>query len=194
MKGALLIILPLCIFLLIFVGYIIRSQLANNSISMSTSNHIASINNTLRLTIKSSVFDDNGFIPKIYTCEGNSINPPLSFLNIPKHTKSLALVVLDPDAPGGTWTHWILYNISPETTQIYQNSVPSGASQGITSGNKNGYEPPCPPSGTHRYIFTLYSLDLTLSLSKPTRFEIENAIKGHIIEKAILTGLYQKGK
>ena len=151
-----------------------------------------SMNMTQTVRIESSAFKNNEYIPDVYTCVGKGINPPLNFSNIPKNTKTLALLVTDPDAPGGVWTHWVLYNIPSSQTYIAQNSIPNGASEGISSGHTQGYEPPCPPSGTHRYIFSLYALSITVNLNKPSKESFEQAITGKILAKGELIGLYSK--
>ena len=145
------------------------------------------------MKISSAAFENNSFIPSKYTCEGQEINPPLEFRDVPEDTKSLALIVDDPDAPMKTWVHWTIWNIDAKTTQILQNSCPKGAVEGITSFGRTGYGGPCPPSGTHRYFFKLFALDKMLDLS-PNSYarDIESTIEGHIIRKAELIGLYKK--
>ena len=129
-------------------------------------------------------------IPKKYTCQGEDINPLLKIEGIPQETVSLVLINDDPDAPGGTWDHWIVINIAPTQT-IAENSVPG--TQGKNSWGRNDYGGPCPPSGTHRYFFKLYALDTQLNLSEgASKKEVENAIKGHILEQTELIGLYEK--
>ena len=144
------------------------------------------------MNIKSPEFEDNTPIPSEYTCEGKDISPEIKIEGIQKKTKSLALIMDDPDAPGGTWNHWILYNI-PLIEKIEKNSVPEGAVHGNNSWGKNEYGGPCPPSGTHRYIFNLYALDSELNLKEGlSKQEIESAIKENILEKAELIGTYKK--
>jgi len=145
------------------------------------------------MKISSAAFENNSFIPSKYTCEGQEINPPLEFRDVPEDTKSLVLIVDDPDAPMKTWVHWTIWNIDAKTTQILQNSCPKGAVEGITSFGRTGYGGPCPPSGTHRYFFKLFALDKMLDLS-PNSYarDIESTIEGHIIRKAELIGLYKK--
>jgi len=145
------------------------------------------------MKISSAAFENNSLIPSKYTCEGQEINPPLEFKDVPEDTKSLALIVDDPDAPMKTWVHWTIWNIDAKTTQILQNSCPKGAVEGITSFGRTGYGGPCPPSGTHRYFFKLFALDKMLDLS-PNSYarDIESIIEGHIIRKAELIGLYKK--
>ena len=145
------------------------------------------------MKISSAAFENNSFIPSKYTCEGQEINPPLEFKDVPEDTKSLALIVDDPDAPMKTWTHWTIWNIDAKTIQIPENSCPKGAIEGVTSFGRTGYGGPCPPSGTHRYFFKLFALDKMLDLS-PNSYvrDIESTIEGHIIQKAELIGLYKK--
>jgi len=145
------------------------------------------------MKISSAAFENNSFIPSKYTCEGQEINPPLEFRDVPEDTKSLVLIVDDPDAPMKTWVHWTIWNIDAKTTQILQNSCPKGAVEGITSFGRTGYGGPCPPSGTHRYFFKLFALDKMLDLSPNSHVrDIESTIEGHIIRKAELIGLYKK--
>jgi hypothetical protein len=146
------------------------------------------------LKIESLAFNNGGMIPLKYTCDGENINPPLVITGIPENTKSLVLIVEDPDAPVGTWIHWTVWNISPATNEIPENSVPQGAVEGITDFGAPGYGGPCPPSGKHRYFFKLYSLDITLDLATSASVEdIEEAMQGHIIESAEMVGLYERG-
>jgi Raf kinase inhibitor-like YbhB/YbcL family protein len=145
------------------------------------------------LQISSPVFKQNQMIPSKYTCDGADINPPLLIGNMPPEAKSLALIVDDPDAPAGTWVHWVLWNVDPKTTEIRENSVPSGAVQGLNDFKKHAYGGPCPPSGTHRYFFKLYALDTTLNLGPDTtKAALERAMKGHIVAQGELMGLYKR--
>ncbi len=145
------------------------------------------------LKLSSLSFKHNGSIPVKYTCDGKDINPPLTIENIPSNAKSLALIVDDPDAPAGTWVHWVLWNIGTATKEISENAVPTGALQGINDFRKHDYGGPCPPSGTHRYFFKLYALDVMLSLGpKTNKAELERAMKGHIIAQSELVGLYKR--
>jgi len=145
------------------------------------------------LTISSPAFPHNGMIPSKYTCDGTDVNPPLTFENIPGRSRSLALIVDDPDAPRGTWVHWVAWNIGPGTMEIAEKSVPRGALQGTNDFRKQAYGGPCPPSGTHRYFFKLYALDTSLSLKAgATKPQLEEAMIGHVLESAELIGLYQR--
>lgn len=145
------------------------------------------------LQLVSPAFKHNEFIPEKYTCDGKDINPPLLIENIPSGTKSMALIVDDPDAPAGTWVHWVVWNISPDTKEMKESSVPEGAQQGVNDFRKHEYGGPCPPSGTHRYFFKLYALDTMLNLgSKAKKSDVEQAMKGHILEKTELIGRYRR--
>jgi Raf kinase inhibitor-like YbhB/YbcL family protein len=145
------------------------------------------------MKITSSAFEHNTLIPSKYTCEGQSINPPLSIKDIPVGAKSLALIVDDPDAPMKTWVHWVAWNISPDTTEIAENSSPAGCVEGTTSFGSAGYGGPCPPSGTHRYFFKIFALDKLLNL-RPGAYpaNLTAAMENHIIDKCEFIGLYKK--
>ncbi len=145
------------------------------------------------MEIKSSAFKHNEMIPEKYTCDGENINPPLSFSDIPNGTKTLALIVDDPDAPNGLFVHWTLWNISPVTKEIQEHSVPKGAVEGVTGFGKAGYGSPRPPDGEHRYFFKLYALDMELNLSPDADKEtLEEAMVGHVLDKTELVGLYAR--
>jgi Raf kinase inhibitor-like YbhB/YbcL family protein len=145
------------------------------------------------LNLSSPAFKHNGSIPSKYTCDGSDINPPLVIENVPLIAKSLALIVDDPDAPAGTWVHWVLWNISPSTNDFRENTFPQGAEQGMNDFRKRSYGGPCPPSGTHRYFFKLYALDTTLLLGQhTTKAALEKAMKGHIVAQSELIGLYKR--
>lgn len=147
----------------------------------------------VNMQIISPAFSDGQPIPSKYTCDGTNVSPPLKFSDMAEGARSLVLIVDDPDAPAGTWVHWTLWNISPQTTEIAENSVPDGAIEGITDFGRPGYGGPCPPSGTHRYFFKLYALDITLNLKLSVRAaDIEKTMEGHILAKAELVGLYQR--
>lgn len=143
--------------------------------------------------LRSPAFEQNGYIPHEYTCDGKDINPPLTIDAIPRSAKSLSLIVDDPDAPGRTWVHWVLWNIDPTTTMIRENEVPAGAIQGRNDFKKTNYGGPCPPSGTHRYFFKVYALDIMLSLpSTSTKADLERAMTGHILAEGHLVGVYRR--
>lgn len=148
------------------------------------------------MQITSSAFENNSPIPSKYTCDGEDINPPLSFSDVPEAAKSLVLFVDDPDAPGKTFVHWVLYNISPNVKFIAEDDKPGTAAVGVNSAGENLYVGPCPPSGTHRYFFKLYALDAKLEdLPDFADLDIvEEAMQGSIIAQAELIGLYSSMK
>jgi len=148
-------------------------------------------NNMLSLT--SGQFLQNGRIPKKFTCDGVNINPPLFIKDIPADSKSLVLIVDDPDASLGTWTHWLVWNIDPKGRILRENSVPAGAIVGKNDFGKTGYGGPCPPNGIHRYFFKVFALDVQLDLPEGSgRKTLENDMKGHIIDNSELIGLYSR--
>jgi Raf kinase inhibitor-like YbhB/YbcL family protein len=142
-----------------------------------------------RMEIKSPEFKDGQFIPGEFSCEGTDINPELIIEGIPPEAKSLALIVDDPDAPSGTWVHWVVFDIPP-TGKIKENSVPG--TQGKNSSGQMRYHGPCPPFGTHRYFFKLYALDTRLDLKEGINKEqLEIAMTGHILADTQLVGLFK---
>ena len=144
------------------------------------------------MTIVSPAFRDGGEIPKKYGCSGTSTSPPLSIAGVPATAKSLALVVTDPDAPGGTFTHWVVWNLPAATSSLPEGQTPPG-SEGQNDYGRSGYGPPCPPSGSHHYVFDLYALDAMLNLAPSAkRADVENAVKGHLVAQARITGTYRK--
>ena len=146
--------------------------------------------NNMKLT--SPVFRHNGAFPKKFTCNGEGANPALDISDVPDHAKSLVLVLRDPDAVEGIFIHWLMWNIDPGTEHIEVDSVPKGAIQGLNTEGKNEYTAPCPPNGTHRYIFTLYALDTRLNLPSTSTVEDLNiAMDGRVIDKTDLLGLYR---
>lgn len=145
------------------------------------------------MNLISPAFSHNSSMPAKYTCDGENISPALEFGEVSEETRSLVLIMDDPDAPGGSWLHWTLWNISPATLMIEDGAVPEGAVEGTTSFGKTGYGGPCPPSGEHRYVFHAYALDGELSLGAgANREELESAMAGHIIAQAELIGLYRR--
>ncbi len=145
------------------------------------------------MRITSPDFQNGNPIPAIYTCVGKNINPELRFSDLPPGTQSLALIMDDPDAPSGTFLHWTLWDIPPETSRIGENSRPATAVEGKTGRGKPGYVGPCPPSGTHRYFFRLYALNTLLSLAPGSdRATLEAAMQGHILGEAELIGTFSK--
>ncbi|MFC1647680.1 YbhB/YbcL family Raf kinase inhibitor-like protein [Patescibacteria group bacterium] len=143
------------------------------------------------MKISSSAFENEGEIPSKYTCDGENVNPSLDFADVPEGTKTLALIVDDPDAPVGIWVHWLVWNIDPNTTKINENSLPKGASEGTSSFGSVGYGGPCPPSGTHRYQFKLFALDTEIDMeSSNDKAALESRMEGHIIDKVMYMGKY----
>jgi Raf kinase inhibitor-like YbhB/YbcL family protein len=152
-----------------------------------------SVSETAKLEIISPVFRDGANIPPQYTCRGQNVNPPINILHAPAGTQSLTLVMHDPDAVGGDYLHWLVWDIPPSTESISVNGVPVGAIQGKNGSGQNSYTGPCPPkgTGTHHYIFDFYALDTTLDL--PAESGIEDVIKaqkGHVLDHTALTGLF----
>jgi len=144
------------------------------------------------MKLTSSLFRNNGNYPGAFTCDGRETNPPLEIKDVPRDAKTLALVLRDPDAPSGIFVHWVVWNIDPKIEQIDEDSVPAGALQGRTTDGKHHYVGPCPPSGTHRYIFTVYALDTDLHLNEGATLEqLMVAMHGHIIEQAEIMARYR---
>lgn len=142
------------------------------------------------LRVSSPIFQNNQFIHPKYTCDGDDVNPSLRIEGIPREAQALVLIVDDPDAPMGTWDHWVVWNIPP-VERIEENSVPG--IQGLNDFNKHSYGGPCPPSGTHRYFFKVYALDMKLNLDPNSRKkDVEKAMKGHILAEGRIVGLYRR--
>lgn len=155
------------------------------------------------MQLTSSVFSHGGDLPRILSCEGGEQSPPLSWGEIPANTKSLALIVDDPDAPDPaapkmTWVHWVLYNIPVQSSGLVAGiagmpPLPAGTLLGVNDWQQTGYRGPCPPIGRHRYVHKLYALDLMLpKLAHATKASLEQAMHGHILEQCALVGYYQK--
>ncbi|MFL5250906.1 MAG: YbhB/YbcL family Raf kinase inhibitor-like protein [Myxococcales bacterium] len=153
-------------------------------------------------SLTSSAFHNGGDIPSVYTCEGKDTSPPLAWSDVPAGTKTLALIVDDPDAPDPrapkmTWVHWVLYSIPLSSTglpgAVTSKDLPAGTREGVNDWKRTGYGGPCPPIGRHRYFFKLYALDAVLpDLGSPPKAKLEKAMEGHIVGKAQLVGTYQK--
>jgi Raf kinase inhibitor-like YbhB/YbcL family protein len=152
----------------------------------------------VELDIRSSAFGEGELIPEKYTCDGEDVSPPLSWTRPPKETKSIVLICDDPDAPMGTWVHWVLFGLSPDTLELaegisHEREVLGGAKHGLNDFRKYGYGGPCPPGGTHRYFFKLYAVDTHINLNAgATKNEVLNAIKGHILAEGKLMGRYSR--
>jgi hypothetical protein len=148
---------------------------------------------TEALKLTSPVFENNTPLPPRYTCDGENMNPPLTIKNIPRGAKSLALVLDDQDAPRGSYVHWIVWNIDPETKDIKEDSVPENAAVGTNDFKKRNYGGPCPPTRAHRYVFKLYALNIRLNLeTSSTKAALEKAMKGHILAQTQLLTSYKK--
>ena len=146
------------------------------------------------MKITSSAFHEGGNIPSKFTCDGSDTSPPLQISGVPSEAKSLVLIADDPDAPGGLFTHWLVWNIPPQTNSIAEGSAPKGV-QGANDFGKSGYRGPCPPQGTHRYSFKVFALDRELDLrSGAKRGQVDGAMKGHIIAHGELVGRYARKK
>jgi len=153
----------------------------------------------MNLSITSTAFSDGQPIPRKYTCQGSDLSPPLAWTNIPAITKSFALIMDDPDAPVGTWVHWVLYDLPPAAAGLPEDVaktqvLANGAKQGLNTWPRLGYGGPCPPPGKpHRYLFKIYALDTMLDL-KPgaTKKDVEAAMKGHVLAEGQLMGTYQR--
>ncbi len=150
------------------------------------------------MQISSSAFSHEQKIPTRFTCDGQDISPPLSWQQVPSETKSLVLICDDPDAPMGTWVHWVFYDIPPGVSQLPENIEPAqhpavGGTQGTSDFGRIGYGGPCPPSGTHRYFFKLYALDTVLDLPPgQTKKQVLAAMQGHVLAEATLMGKYSR--
>lgn len=156
--------------------------------------YILFLQQSFSLTITSDAFEQEGYIPAKYTCEGGDVQPPLQIGNIPENTSTLAIIMDDPDAIGKTFDHWIVYNIDPDTLKTVV--IPEATTVGTYGANgtgKNVYKGPCPPEGMHHYHFKVYALDIKLKLGEgATKSAVEAAMKGHILSKGELVGLYKK--
>ncbi len=156
------------------------------------------------MILTSTVFSQSGMIPQRYTCDGSDVSPPLSWSGLPAGTKSLALIVDDPDAPDPAaptmvWVHWVLYNLPPVAAELPEGvpakALPQGTLQGVNDWQRTGYRGPCPPVGRHRYFYKLYALDAVLpNLGEPAKAVVEKAMRRHILGHAELLGQYQRSR
>jgi Raf kinase inhibitor-like YbhB/YbcL family protein len=152
----------------------------------------------MAIDVTSAAFEEGGTIPASYTCDGLDVSPPLSWGSVPDGTQTLALIVDDPDAPSGTFVHWVLYNLPPDTGRLpedvpKQETLPSGAAQGVNGAGSVGYMGLCPPSGTHRYFFKVYALDTALDLGgRATKEDLLSAMQGHVLAEGRLMGTYRR--
>ena len=152
----------------------------------------------MEIKITSSAFEEGGLIPPKYTCDGADISPPLQWDAVPEGTNTIALISDDPDAPMGTWVHWVLFNLPLDTRELTENippdeNLPSGAGQGTNDFRRIGYGGPCPPGGTHRYFFKIYALDAELDLTAGAhKKDLLKAMEGHILGEGQLIGKYKR--
>jgi Raf kinase inhibitor-like YbhB/YbcL family protein len=152
----------------------------------------------MAIEITSAAFEDGDAIPARYTCDGPDVSPPLSWESVPDDTRGLALIADDPDAPSGTFVHWVIYNLPPDTRGLLEDvpnrqTLPDGAAQGVNGAGSVGYIGPCPPGGTHRYFFKIYALDTEIGLGGgATKEEALDAIEGHVLAEGQLMGTYRR--
>jgi hypothetical protein len=152
----------------------------------------------VEIKITSSAFEEGGLIPAKYTCDGADVSPPLQWDAVPEGTKSIALICDDPDAPMGTWVHWVLFNLPSDAKELAENipaeeTLPNGAKQGVNDFGRVGYGGPCPPSGTHRYFFKIYALDTEVVLEAgANKSQLLKAMEGHILGQGQLVGKYKR--
>ena len=152
----------------------------------------------MSITITSTAFTEGSMIPRDYTCDGEDISPTLTWSGVPDGTKSLALICDDPDAPMGTWVHWVLFNIPAHIMELPDKTLPekiiqNGAKHGMNDFRKFGYGGPCPPGGTHRYYFKLYALDTEINLEAGiTKAQLLKSMEGHILAEGQLMGRYSR--
>ncbi len=152
----------------------------------------------MEIKITSSAFEDGGLIPAKYTCDGADVSPPLQWDAVPEGTKSIALICDDPDAPMGTWVHWVLFNLPSDAKELAENipteeTLPNGAKQGVNDFGRVGYGGPCPPGGTHRYFFKIYALDTEVGLEAGAdKRRLLKTMEGHILGQGQLIGKYKR--
>jgi Raf kinase inhibitor-like YbhB/YbcL family protein len=169
-----------------------KAILAAGSVTLAAL--IASFAGGARMKVTSSVFQGGANIPSKFSCDGANSSPPLQISDVPSEAKSLVLIVDDPDAPNGLFTHWIVWNIPARTSTVAEGSAPKGV-QGTNDFGKSGYGGPCPPSGTHRYYFKIFALDCELDLPfGAKRGQLDAAIKAHVIAQGELMGRYARKK
>ncbi len=152
----------------------------------------------MQIKVTSTAFEQGGMIPKQYTCDGTDVSPPLAWTSVPEETKGIALICDDPDAPMGTWVHWVLFNLPADVKELPESVPPqerleNGAIQGTNDFRKIGYGGPCPPGGTHRYFFKVYALDAEINLQAgATKRDLLKAMEGHILAEGQLMGTYKR--
>jgi Raf kinase inhibitor-like YbhB/YbcL family protein len=175
-----------------------RAQVAATPAATAGAENASKGGDKMALKLTSTAFEEGGMIPAQYTCDGQNVSPPLAWSGAPEGTKTLALIADDPDAPRGTWVHWVVHQI-PATEKGLPENVPAretlegGARQGTNDFKKPGYGGPCPPSGTHRYFFKLYALDASPDLPPgATKDQLLKAMEGHILAQGQLMGRYKR--
>jgi Raf kinase inhibitor-like YbhB/YbcL family protein len=152
----------------------------------------------MAINVTSTAFEEGGAIPTRYTCDGPDVSPPLSWSSVPDGTRSLALIADDPDAPSGTFVHWVIYNLPPDMRRLPEDvpnreTLPSGARQGVNGAGSIGYMGPCPPSGAHRYFFKVYALDTELDLGRrATKEDLVSIMEEHVLAQGQLMGIYRR--
>ncbi|MCX8108254.1 MAG: YbhB/YbcL family Raf kinase inhibitor-like protein [Verrucomicrobiae bacterium] len=152
----------------------------------------------MSIKVTSTAFTEGGMIPKQYTCDGKDVSPPLAWEGVPVGAKTIAVICDDPDAPVGTWVHWVLFNLPATVKELPENvpttkNLPNGAKQGVNDFGRIGYGGPCPPGGTHRYYFKIYALDCELKLEAgATKAQLLKAMEGHILAQGQLMGKYKR--
>lgn len=185
------------IFVLIALSFLLYGFGRSNQVELQAKGDNKMVAATAKIEV-TSVFKEKEKIPAKYTCSEQDISPPLNWRNAPEKTVSFALIMDDPDAPMGTWVHWVMWNIPADQTELKENvakqsELTGGIKQGTNSGGKIGYMGPCPPSGVHRYYFKLYALDTKLQFEgKVTKEKLLEAMEGHILSEGTLMGLYDK--
>lgn len=179
-------LIVLLIFVLSFLAYV---SVTGNSVHAGEA---------VVISVKSPAFGQMGMIPSQYTCDGKNMSPTLTIENVPANAKSLALIVDDPDAPAGTWVHWVMYDIPPQTKVLkagisQKDVLPDGSVQGINDFHKIEYGGPCPPNGKHRYFFKLYALNKTLNIQAgASKTRLLTYMEGHIVGYGELIGQYKR--
>jgi Raf kinase inhibitor-like YbhB/YbcL family protein len=175
-----------------------RNPAGENQNSSEVSNTNEGLGGKMNIKLSSTAFQDGEMIPTKYTCNGANVSPPLEWSGVPQTAKSLALICDDPDAPGKTWVHWVVFDLPASRTSLPENVPPQetiadGGKQGTTDFKKIGYGGPCPPSGTHRYFFKIQALDTDLNLnSRTTKDQLLQAMKGHVLAQGELMGRYKR--
>jgi Raf kinase inhibitor-like YbhB/YbcL family protein len=171
-----------------------RQSIITNAVAILLATITAFAAGGARMNFTSPAFQQSGNIPAKFTCDGENMSPPLQIAAVPAEAKSLAIIADDPDAPGGLFTHWLVWNVPPQTNSIAEGSAPKGV-QGTNDFGKSAYGAPCPPSGSHRYYFRVFALDRELDLRPGAkRGQLEAAMKGHVIAQGELMGRYGRKK